>query len=65
VWQAFSGHGAVIMDGVERTLSRGDVFAVPSWTDFSLQADGDLDLFTFSDAPVFEKLSLLRTEVGV
>jgi gentisate 1,2-dioxygenase len=65
VWQVFSGHGAVIMDGVERTLSRGDVFVVPSWTDFSLETAGGLDLFTFSDAPVFEKLSLLRTEVGV
>ena len=32
--------------------------------EFSLQAECDVDLFTFSDAPVFEKLSLLRTEVG-
>jgi gentisate 1,2-dioxygenase len=24
---------------------------------------GELDPFTFSDAPVFEKLNLLRTEV--
>ena len=39
----------------------GDVIAVPAWTEFSLTADGQLDLFTFSDAPVFEKLNLLRT----
>ena len=28
-----------------------------------LTAASQLDLFTFSDAPVFEKLNLLRTEV--
>ncbi|MEW2386377.1 cupin domain-containing protein [Micromonospora sp. NPDC047707] len=64
VWQVFSGSGTVTMDGVDRTLEHGDVFVVPSWTEFSLQAADGLDLFTFSDAPVFEKLSLLRTEVS-
>jgi len=61
VWQVFSGGGTVTMNGEERTLEHGDVFAVPSWTEFGLQADGDLDLFAFSDAPVLEKLFLLRT----
>jgi gentisate 1,2-dioxygenase len=65
VWQVFSGGGVVVMDGVARTLEHGDVFVVPSWTEFSLQADEQLDLFAFSDAPVFEKLSLLRTTVEV
>ncbi|MCW2584455.1 MAG: hypothetical protein JWQ53_3245 [Klenkia sp.] len=64
VWQVFDGGGTVTMDGQARTLEHGDVFAVPAWTEFSLQAAGRLDLFTFSDAPVFEKLSLLRTEVS-
>ena len=32
--------------------------------EFSWQAASQLDVFTFSDAPVFEKLSLLRTEVS-
>ena len=32
-------------------------------TEFSLTAETQLDLFTFSDAPVFEKLNLLRTQV--
>ena len=52
------------MNGAERTLGRGDVIAVPAWTEFALHADAQLDLFTFSDAPVFEKLNLLRTEVS-
>lgn len=64
VWQVFSGGGAVTLDGTTTALEHGDVIAVPSWTEFSLSAEGDLDLFTFSDAPVFEKLSLLRTEAS-
>jgi gentisate 1,2-dioxygenase len=61
VWQVFTGGGTVTMNGEERTLEHGDVFVVPAWTDFSLQAADELDLFAFSDAPVLEKLSLLRT----
>jgi gentisate 1,2-dioxygenase len=63
VWQVFDGTGTVRLDGGEHPLERGDVIAVPAWTEFSLTAVGQLDLFTFSDAPVFEKLNLLRTEV--
>jgi gentisate 1,2-dioxygenase len=36
---------------------------VPAWTEFDVTAADALDFFTFSDAPVFEKLNLLRTEV--
>jgi gentisate 1,2-dioxygenase len=64
VWQVFSGTGTVTMDGEARVLGHGDVVAVPAWTEFTLQADDTFDLFTFSDAPVLEKLSLLRTEVS-
>jgi gentisate 1,2-dioxygenase len=65
VWQVFEGSGNVVLNGTERGIGRGDVIAVPAWTEFALRADGQLDLFTFSDAPVFEKLNLLRTEVSV
>ena len=64
VWQVFSGSGEVSLDGATRTVAHGDVIAVPSWTEFGLATDKELDLFTFSDAPIFEKLSLLRTEVS-
>ena len=64
VWQVFDGRGTVTLDGEGHQLGHGDVFAVPSWCELALYADADLDLFTFSDAPVFEKLSLLRTEVS-
>ncbi len=64
VWQVFDGAGSVRLDDTERPLERGDIIAVPAWTEFSLDAASQLDLFTFSDAPVFEKLHLLRTEVS-
>jgi len=63
VWQVFDGAGTVRLDDTERPLERGDIIAVLAWTGFSLRASSQLDLFTFSDAPVFEKLNLLRTEV--
>jgi len=61
VWQVFSGGGMVTLDGAQHTLGHGDVIAVPAWTEVSLLAKDQLDLFTFSDAPVLEKLFLLRT----
>jgi gentisate 1,2-dioxygenase len=62
VWQVFEGSGLVRLDDSERHVESGDIIAVPSWTAFGLRAVSQLDLFTFSDAPVFEKLNLLRTE---
>jgi len=61
VWQVFEGTGAVVLDGAEHALTHGDVVAIPSWTDISLRTDAGLDLFAFSDAPILERLSLLRT----
>jgi len=63
VWQVFGGTGTVTLDGESHRLGHGDVFAAPSWCELALRADTGLDLFMFSDAPVVEKLSLLRTEV--
>ncbi|MHB2022693.1 MAG: cupin domain-containing protein [Mycobacteriales bacterium] len=63
VWQVFAGSGSVALNDASLPLERGDVIAVPAWTQFRLQARDSLDLFAFSDAPVFEKLNLLRSEV--
>lgn len=62
VWQVFDGTGAIHLDGVRTPLRRGDLIAVPSWCEVSIEADTDLDLFRFSDAPVFERLNLARKE---
>ncbi|NEV85869.1 cupin domain-containing protein [Streptomyces tendae] len=70
VYQVFDGSGTVTVGDRSWTVSRGDLFAVPSWEPFSARSeagatdsDADaLDLFRFSDAPVFEALKLDRTQ---
>lgn len=61
VFQVFEGKGSVVLDGVERQLDVGDLFVVPSWVPWSLQADTQFDLFRFSDAPIMERLHFART----
>ncbi|WP_037356847.1 cupin domain-containing protein [Amycolatopsis orientalis] len=70
VWQVFDGSGTVTVGDASWTVSRGDLFVVPSWQPFSAKSEagatdsdsGALDLFRFSDAPVFEALHLDRQE---
>lgn len=43
-------------------MNHGDVVNVPSWKLWSIEAGVDgVDLFGFSDHPIFEKLNLSRT----
>jgi gentisate 1,2-dioxygenase len=68
VYQVFDGSGTVRVDDRSWTVTRGDLFVVPSWAEFSARSEasrtdsdsGALDLFRFSDAPVFEALRLDR-----
>ncbi len=74
VYQVFDGSGTVTVGDASWTVTRGDLFVVPSWQPFSARSEaggtdsdsGALDLFRFSDAPVFEALRLHRvsTEEG-
>lgn len=63
VWQVFEGSGRVVLGGAEHELGRGDLFVVPSWVPWSLQAGTDFDLFRFSDGPVIDRLGFARTYV--
>lgn len=63
VFQVFEGKGAVVMNGVEHKLEKGDMFVVPSWVPWSLQAETQFDLFRFSDAPIMERLGFIRQMV--
>lgn len=71
VYQVFDGAGRVTVGDVTWSVTRGDLFVVPSWVRWSARSEaspsdsdsGALDLFQFSDAPIFEKLGLHRTEV--
>ena len=58
VWQVFEGDGAFVLDRRVIDVTRGDVIAVPSWCSVSIRGTSQLDLFMFSDAPVYEALNL-------
>jgi len=72
VFQVFDGSGTVTVGEKTWSVTRGDLFVVPSWEPFSFRSEagatdsdsGALDLFRFSDAPIFEALSLHRTQKG-
>jgi gentisate 1,2-dioxygenase len=71
VCQVFDGSGTVTVGEVTWPVTRGDLFVVPSWQPFSARSEagpgdsdsGALDLFRFSDSPVFEALKLNRAQV--
>jgi gentisate 1,2-dioxygenase len=71
VYQVFDGSGRVTVGDRSWSVGRGDLFVVPSWVAFSAVSQasasdsdsGALDLFMFSDAPVFEALGLDRTQM--
>jgi gentisate 1,2-dioxygenase len=63
VWQVFQGKGRVVMGEKTYELERGDIFVVPSWIPWSLEAETEIDFFRFSDAPLVEKLNFARTYI--
>lgn len=65
VFQVFEGQGTVTVGERSWTAVRGDLFVVPSWQPFSVQADAEqgMDLFRFSDTPIFEALHAHRSQV--
>lgn len=66
VYQVFDGQGSVSVGEHQWTVQRGDMFVVPSWVPFSASATRDgtgLDLFRFSDAPIFEAVHAYRSVV--
>ena len=72
VYQVFDGSGTVTVGDQRWTVNRGDLFVVPSWVDLSVRSEaspsdsdsGALDLFRFSDTPIFEALHAFRAQVG-
>ena len=64
VFQVFEGNGSVTIAGKETVLNIGDMFVIPSWVEWSLQAETQFDLFRFSDAPIMERLNFNRTMIS-
>jgi gentisate 1,2-dioxygenase len=71
VYQVFDGNGTVTVGERTWQVARGDLFVVPSWQPLTVcandtpspQASQTLDLFCFSDAPIFEALHSHRVEL--
>lgn len=63
IFQVFEGRGTVVINNEASSLEKGDIFVIPSWIPWSLQAETVLDLFRFSDAPIMERLHFDRVEV--
>jgi gentisate 1,2-dioxygenase len=63
VFQVFDGTGEVTVGRTTWTVEHGDLFVVPSWQPLSVATDHGLDLFRFSDTPVFERLHQDRVQI--
>ena len=62
VFQVFEGSATIKVGEETFEMNHGDVVNVPSWKLWSIEAGVDgVDLFCFSDHPIFEKLNLART----
>ncbi len=63
-FQVFSGSGTIVVGDKTFQVNHGDVVNVPSWQKWHVEAGAEgLDLFCFSDHPIFEKLDLARTYI--
>ena len=59
VFQVFDGEADVQVGEATWQVGRGDLFVVPSWQPWTVRCDATaVDLFRFSDAPVYERLGL-------
>ncbi len=64
VWQVFEGEATATVGDKVFEIAKGDLFVVPSWAEVILSARTQVDLFRFSDEPVYEALGLARTSRG-
>ncbi len=62
VFVCLDGEGVAAIAGQEFVFAENDVFVVPSWHAYRLQATRETLLFSFSDRPVQQALGLWREE---
>ncbi|RTL49443.1 MAG: gentisate 1,2-dioxygenase [Rhodocyclaceae bacterium] len=63
VYAVIEGRGSCVINDERLPFSPRDVFVCPSWMSYSLEADQDTVLFSFSDRPVQKSLDLWREEI--
>ena len=60
-----NGHGTAHIAEQTFVVGPGDIFVVPSWASYRLEArNADLDVFSTTDAPILEALGLHRQSEG-
>ncbi len=62
VFVVVEGSGSIEVAGERVDLAERDVFVVPGWIAYTLRADRDLALFSFSDRVAQEKLGIFRDQ---
>lgn len=62
VFVIVSGKGSAKIDEKEISLFDRDIFVVPSWTAFSIEAETEIVLFGFSDSAAQQSLNLFREQ---
>jgi len=62
VFVAVEGRGLVRIAGTEFEISPRDIFVVPGWQRYTLQASDDLVLFSYSDRAAQERLGFFREQ---
>ena len=58
------GRGRIRVGETSFAFGPRDVFVVPSWQRYTIEAEDDVTLFSFSDRPVQEKLGFWREDRG-
>ena len=56
------GAGRCVLDGKTIDWGPRDIFVIPGWHEYRLEADEDAVLFSFSDQPAQQKLGLWREQ---
>jgi gentisate 1,2-dioxygenase len=64
VFIVVEGKGALRIGDENFALTPHDIVTVPGWSPFTLQADTDLVLFSYSDRVAQEKLGFFREKRG-
>ena len=62
VYVCLEGEGHAVVEGERFDFGARDVFVVPSWRTFTIEARSESTLFSFSDRPVQQVLGLWREE---
>ncbi len=62
VFCCLEGKGSININGTDLHFEQNDVFVVPSWSTYQLQASTDTILFSYSDKPVQQVLGLWRDQ---